>query len=83
MPPTLMTSQAIGVADWAGEAILSEEGDLSRYTASLWVFPEALNRHGVKVGLHSSVQTPDNNFSRSQMSAAFRLVDASSAVQGL
>jgi hypothetical protein len=83
IPITVMTSQAIGVADWAGDAVLSEEGDLTRYTASLWIFPQALNSHGVKVGLHSSVQTPDNNFSRSSMSAAFRLVDASSAVQGL
>ena len=83
MPTTVLTTQALGLADWAGDGVLSEEGDLTRYTANLWIFPENLNRHGVKVELHSSVQTPGNNFSRSQMSAAFRLVDASSAVQGL
>jgi hypothetical protein len=83
IPTTVLTTQALGVADWAGDGVLSEEGDLTRYTANLWIFPENLNRHGVKIGLHSSVQTPDNNFIRSSMSAVFRLVDASSAVQGL
>jgi len=83
IPTTILTSQPLGVGDWAGDAILSEEGDLTRYTASLWIFPETLNRHGVKVGLHSAVQTPTKDFSRSQMSAQFRLVDASAAVQGL
>jgi hypothetical protein len=83
MPTTITTNQALGAADWAGDAVLSEEGDVNRYTASLWVFPEALARHGVQIGLHSSVQTPEKSFSRSQMSAPFRLVDSSASVQGL
>jgi hypothetical protein len=83
MPTTIMTREALGAADWAGDAILSEEGDLNRYTATLWVFPETLSRHGVKIGLHSSVQTPDKTFSRTQASAPFRLIDSSDAVRGL
>lgn len=83
IPPVVTSSRPLGVADWAGDAVLREEGDDQHYTADLWIFPEALNRHGVRVGLHSSIQRPDKTFSRSSSSAGFRLVDSSDAVRSL
>jgi hypothetical protein len=83
IPPLLMTNEALGAADWSGDGILKEEGDAKHYTARLWIFPEVLQRHGVQVGLHSSVQTPEKTFSRSALSAPFRLIDSSAAVRAL
>jgi hypothetical protein len=82
-PPIVTTPRPLGVADWAGDAILYEVNQGGTVRTEIWIEPDVMKGQTIRFQIHAHLDRPDNNPGRasSSFSSPFKLRAVSQGVK--